>query len=460
MKTPRPTRTTSAWTAILLLSFFVLLLCGGCAKKAEDPVSPDGLSASVASCEGCHTDYQTLKKIASPDTAVAGGGCGGDAPHIEPYDRVYLGGEGYAEFAKSVHARFGCVSCHGGVDKTSDKQLAHSGDFVNHPSTKSATTCVPCHAAEHASFTGSLHQQGWGQKSMVSLRAGYNSFDQLPASVKSGYNVNCGKCHATCGDCHVLRPKAGGGGLYRGHKFMKTPNMTDNCVACHVSRGGHAYFGIGAGTVPDVHLTKLPNGGHCIGCHSDHELHGDGKLYNQRYQMELLPRCDMCHTNLAGSNQYHAVHLTTFNCQTCHSQDYNNCASCHIGGEGARVPSYLGFKIGMNPIPTTRPYKFATLRRSLMAPDSWKNYGIATLANFDVRPTYKYATPHNIIRWTTRTKVAAGKACYDNCHIIKEGTVFRNKGLYLWNSDLLSWEVNADKQIVVDGKLPRSWGIQ
>jgi hypothetical protein len=112
----------------------------------------------------------------------------------------------------------------------------------------------------------------------------------------------------------------------------------------------------------------------------------------------------------------------------------------------------------MNPIPQTRPYRFAVLRRSLMAPDSWQNYGVANLANFDVRPTFKYATPHNIQRWTSRTRVAQGQACYDNCHIINENGTFRNRELYLFRSDLQSWEVAADTGIVVDGKLPPSWG--
>ncbi|MCX8010441.1 MAG: hypothetical protein N3A61_04760, partial [Ignavibacteria bacterium] len=114
---------------------------------------------------------------------------------------------------------------------------------------------------------------------------------------------------------------------------------------------------------------------------------------------------------------------------------------------------------GINPIPETKPYKFTLLRRSLMAPDSWKNYGVENLANFDVRPTYKYTTPHNIVKWTSRTQVAQGKACYDNCHIIKEGSTYRNKNLYLFNSDLENWEKNASKTVIVDGKLPASWGI-
>ena len=42
--------------------------------------------------------------------------------------------------------------------------------------------------------------------------------------------------------------------------------MRKNCTTCHVSRGGHAYFGEGIGTVPDVHLTSA--GFTCMNCHS------------------------------------------------------------------------------------------------------------------------------------------------------------------------------------------------
>ena len=105
----------------------------------------------------------------------------------------------------------------------------------------------------------------------------------------------------------------------------------------------------------------------------------------------------------------------------------------------------------------TRNYKLATVRQSLSAPDSWALYGIPVLSNFAAAPTYKYTTPHNILKWTTRTQVASGKACYDNCHIIKEGNNYRNKNLYLYNSDLQSWEIEANKNIVVDGKLPAGW---
>lgn len=435
----------------------VTLIIAGCeTERIGNSASPEPPSA-VASCQGCHTNYEYLKQVHSPDTAAAGGGCGGETPHIEPYDRVYLGGAGYTAFKASTHGQLPCVGCHGGNDKTADKKIAHSGNFISHPSTNADLKCAGCHADIVARTKNSLHEQGWGQKAMVYGRSGVGSFEELSDMMKMGYDKNCAKCHATCGDCHINRPKAGGGGLLNGHNFNRTPDMTDNCVTCHTSRGGHAYLGIGPNTVPDVHLTK--QGFTCMSCHSKNEIHGDRNTYNHRYQMALMPSCDDCHTSMNNANMYHSVHINTFNCNTCHSQDYNNCGSCHIGGEGARVVSHMKFKIGMNPIQTVRPYKLATLRQSLSAPDSWKEYGTAALANFNSQPTYKYTTPHNTIRWTSRTKVDSGKACYDNCHIIKEGTTFRNKQLYLFQSDLESWEVPANTNIVVDGKLPASWGL-
>lgn len=442
---------------LLFLIAAGLLLIAGCKKETiEDPIASNR-PASVATCEGCHTNYQHLKAVYSPDTSHAGGGCGGETPVIDPYDRVYMGGEGYVDFKKSTHGRMACTDCHNGNGNTDDKKTAHSGDFLRHPSTQAQLKCTPCHTDIVNRAANSLHEQGWGQKAMVAGRFGVKDFNNLPEELKHGYNVNCAKCHGTCGDCHINRPVAGGGGLYKGHKFSKKPDMVDNCITCHVSRGGHAYLGIAPGTQPDIHFTKA--GFTCTGCHTEYEIHGDGMTYATRFEKRGMPVCSNCHPNVVKSNPYHTQHIESFSCNTCHSQDYNNCGSCHVGGAGARVASYQGYKIGMNPLQGTRPFKWAILRRSLTAPDTWKEYGVPALANFDVAPTYKYTTPHNILRWTSRTQVAAGKACYDNCHIIKEGTTLRNKNLYLFRSDLESWEVNADKGIVVDGRLPASWGV-
>lgn len=455
---------------LLSLTYLIIITAflsfAGCEEdKGIDPDTTQVTTSKVNSCEGCHTNYDHLKAVADEEEPPGdeGHGCGGPPPYYPPYDRVYMGGEGYATFKAGIHGQLDCVTCHNGVDDTDDKNLAHSGNFINKPSHNATEKCAGCHADIVKRTENSLHQQGWGQKRMVVQRSGYGThptdFDNLPDGLKEGYEKNCMTCHGTCGECHIVRPAAIGGGLAKGHAFTKTPDMRENCTACHSSRGGHAYFGEAIGTKPDIHLTAA--GFTCIDCHTQNEIHGTGptEVLNTRYEMSLLPKCENCHGDLSTANSYHAMHFTTFNCNVCHSQDYNNCGSCHIGGEGARIVSHQKFKIGLNPIPDIKPYKLATVREALSAHDSWQNYGVDNLANFDSNPTYKYTTPHNIQRWTTRTDTTGGKSCMASCHIRKEGDEYINKEFYLFNSDLLDWELNADKDIVVDGKLPASWGL-
>ncbi|HEY9113075.1 MAG TPA: hypothetical protein VIN10_00155 [Bacteroidales bacterium] len=439
---------------LILFAACISFVTSSCNKEGKDDPQP----LSYASCEGCHTDYAHLQQVYSPDTAAPAGGCGGEAPHYEPYDRVYMGGDGFNEYKLSGHYEIGCVGCHNGTDNTDDKTLAHSGDFISHPSSAADEKCASCHATIVENFKTSIHN-GTGQKRKVTMRSGLSGpddFSQLPAHQIEGYTANCATCHGTCGNCHVVRPPIGGGGLAQGHAFRKNPDMVTVCVTCHVSRGGHAYLGVAAGTQPDVHLTKM--GFECVDCHSGAELHGDGVKVDQRYAYTKLPKCGTCHTNIGSSNMYHTMHMDDFNCQVCHSQDYNNCGSCHIHGDGARVPSYMDFKIAQNPLPTIKTgFKFTLVRRTLAAPDNWEKYGVNEYANFNAFPTYNYTSPHNILRWTSRTTVDAGRSCSSNCHVRNEGGELVNKDLYLFQSDLLDWEIGATSGITVDGELPESW---
>ncbi len=440
------------WVFGFIALVFLLVNC------TDFQFDPNHAYNPVASCEGCHTDYAFLQEVYTPDTAAPVGGCGGEAPHYEPYDRVYMGGDGYESYKSTSHYQIGCVGCHNGTDNLGDKELAHSGDFISHPSVFYEEKCGTCHEAIAANFKTSLHQ-GTGQKRKVTIRSGLSGpadFDQLPAHQIEGYNANCATCHGSCGNCHIVRPPIGGGGLAKGHEFTKTPDMINVCVTCHVSRGGHAYLGVASGTKPDAHLTKA--GYKCIDCHSSIELHGDGNPVDQRYAYSKLPKCTTCHTSIDKSNTYHSAHYEDFNCQVCHSQNYNNCGSCHIHGEGARVPSYIGFKIAKNPIPDIKKkYEFTLVRRTLAAPDNWEKYDVADYANFDAFPTYNYTSPHNIMKWTSRTEVADGASCSSSCHLRKEGDVLLNESLYLFEKDLLDWEKAATTSITVDGALPSSW---
>lgn len=443
-------------TLKMLLMFLVSGILGVSCTQYKIPDYSD-----VASCVGCHTNYTHLKDVYSPDSVAPAGGCGGEAPHFEPYDRVYLGGEGYSNFKSGYH-NLGCTKCHGGTDGTHEKNLAHSGNFIAHPSDYYDQKCGSCHQEIAEKFATSLHQ-GTGQKRKVTMRmglAGPQEFDQLPAHQIEGYNANCATCHGTCGNCHVNRPPIGGGGLASGHDFVKNPSMLNTCVSCHSSRGGHAYLGVAAGTDADVHLTDA--GYECMDCHTGMELHGNGdSTVTHRYAYSELPSCDniSCHTagaELPTINAFHTKHYEDFNCQVCHAQDYNNCGSCHIHGDGARVPSYMDFKIAKNPIPGTKAYEFALVRRTLAAPDNWSEYGVETYSDFDAFPTYNFTTPHNILRITSRTDVG-GNHCAIKCHIRTEIDSVYNKNLYLFEADLLDWEVSSTSHITVDGSLPAGW---
>ncbi len=442
----------------LVLLFVVLVFAGIACTNYTIPGKGTG-EVTANSCEGCHTDYERLIAVHSPDTAAPAGGCGGEAPHYEPYDRVFMGGDGYDAYKSSGHYSVGCTGCHNGVGDTGEKTEAHSGDFIKHPSLFYEDKCGSCHEDITNNFTTSIHH-GTGQKRKVTLRSGLSGpqdFDQLPAHQIEGYNNNCAHCHGTCGNCHVVRPATGGGGLSKGHNFNKTPHMLNVCVTCHVSRGGHAFLGVAPGTDPDVHQQA---GFECINCHDGHELHGDGQPVEQRYAYSELPECEDCHDGLESKNTYHTLHYDDFSCYVCHSQDYNNCGSCHVHGDGARVPSYMDFKIAVNPIPEVKDgfnSEFTVVRRTLGAPDNWEKYGVDEYENFDALPIYNYTSPHNIQKWTSRTQVESG-ACSSNCHIRMEGDSMVNKNLYLFKSDLLEdWEVSSSEFMTVDDKLPSSW---
>jgi len=447
---------------LIFLFLFIGILTSHCTYKTIDDGSEELASNS---CEECHTDYDLLKEVYTPDTVAAAGGCGGDAPEYKPYDRVYMGGAGYEEFKNSGHYNMGCVACHNGNNTTKDKNEAHSGNFISHPSLFYTEKCGTCHSEITDNFTTSIHN-GTGQKRKVAIRSGFDGpedFDLLPQHQIDGYNANCAQCHGTCGNCHIVRPTAGGGGLSNGHAFTKTPDMIKTCATCHTSRGWHAYGGVGIGTEPDVHLTE--NQYTCLNCHSGAEMHGNGEPVEQRYAYTELPNCEDCHSSLESANNYHTMHYDDFNCQVCHSQDYNNCGQCHINfdestksGAGAQIPSYLGFKIAKNPIPEVKTgFNFVLVRRTLAAPENWDAYQQDAYPNFDALPTYNFTTPHNILRWTERTQVDGGKSCSSNCHIRNEGGTLVNKELYLFQDDLLDWEINATESITIDNDLPSSW---
>lgn len=374
-------------------------------------------------------------------------------------ERVFVG----SAFMDEVHGQLSCVSCHGGNNKTDlteeAKAIAHAAEsnFIAHPSSDAQKYCGSCHANKTANFSNSLHYTQEGYFKRFSVRAsGMDLRDD--ADMLAGFKQDCGKCHATCGECHVIRPISVNSGFIGGHQFRKTPDLNNNCTACHGSRIGEEYKGSHAGEEgwpsgikADTHYNK---GLRCEACHTGNEMHGDGNQYYYRYieGSDLVAECVDCHSysetdvNSPDYNQYHATHWigngSKIQCQVCHSQTYKSCNGCHAKGSaatgGITGSSYPTFKIGKNYLKSAdRNFDFALVRHIPIAPDTYTNWnGSISLTTFSAEPTWKYATPHNIQRWTPQTDTTGTTWCGESCHT--------NEHLKLKKTDVDSTYLDAE----------------
>ncbi|MCB9367408.1 MAG: hypothetical protein H6508_09535 [Calditrichaeota bacterium] len=344
---------------------------------------------------------------------------------MEGWQKVLMAGNGLDQHLQSPHA-FDCIYCHGGQDGVLGKDEAHSG-MVADPSWGENNVCARCHdGIAHNFATSSLHATMKGYHTLFEARTGRTIYATEMAGEK--FEAQCNKCHATCGECHISRPKSVGGGFMNGHFIKRTPDMGNQCTACHGSRVGDEFQGRNEGYRADVHY--VPNAMQCTACHDADEMHGDGTAYPYRYAVQNGVKCEDCHNIQIESNVYHDTHGSNFACQVCHSQDYKNCTTCHAG-DGIQQPSWMQFKIGRNPLYNDRPKEYVVLRHIPVAEETFASWGVST-PNYSSLPTFKYATPHNILRWTDRTQVPDGESCFYACH----STANSPEGWFLRQVDL------------------------
>jgi len=265
--------------------------------------------------------------------------------------------------------------------------------------------------------------------------------------VEEGFQANCAGCHTTCGQCHISRPASVGSGFIQvagspySHRFRPTPDMNEQCIACHGSRIGHDFLGEGEGNEVDVHRNLQ-----CVGCHSKEEIHGDPTHtaedhYEHRYEVTNMPRCENCHGSI--DNSYHNAHVDGFasnlQCQVCHSQPYKNCTNCHDLSTSEKYnidPSVLQLKVAKNDggdsglnNPNRPEYDYVLVRHVPVDPGTFDDWGLE-LPNYTEVPTWKYTSPHNIVRWTAQT--TSDGSCGASCH----GTPDTPEGFFLRESDL------------------------
>ncbi len=338
-------------------------------------------------------------------------------------------------FLDDVHNTYNCIGCHGGVAGTEDKKAAHEG-VVKNPVDK----CATCHGDIAEVVETSLHKTLQGYKTVLEARGA----DFTKPEMQKAFQKHCYGCHADCTHCHISRPIFAGGGLIKGHRIKKVVSINDTCLACHSARVGAEYMGKHEGIPASVHWEKA--GMPCFKCHPVEDFHGDGTRYAHRYDGKPSPSCLDCHPDVEGGKDgvtHHTIHDKKVDCYVCHvAGPYKSCFNCHVTLKDGK-PSFktdksqMTFKIGRNPNPTDdRPYEYVLLRHIPTVPDTFAIYGDNLLPNYNNVPTWKYATPHSIVRNAPQTKEC------NSCH--------GNKELFLTADDVAPEELEANKDVIVE----------
>ncbi len=361
------------------------------------------------------------------------------------------------DFLDSVHGQLGCMYCHKGRD-VNDQEEAHEG-LIKDPSEKDGSgICRQCHEKIASTYKDSMHYTLNGILAITStIVSPHEMKDTLVPDVM---DLHCADCHASCGSCHVSRPRVAEAGLLDRHRFQKTPPMDKTCYACHDFSYAGEYKGE-LGDTADVHYEKLQMA--CTDCHTGKQLHNTRPEGVRRHYATVTTRCEDCHPEAAepessGIAMHNAHPENTLACTVCHSTEYFNCQGCHIsldvketGGIGVIFSSdpLMTFKIGKNiDRGPNNPYKYNLVRHCPMKKDTMASLryfqkvlkgqeGPGNLvANYDALPTWNSANPHNI-----RKKTRQNSSC-NSCH--------GRKDLFLTEDDLNSDEPAANMKIIVE----------
>lgn len=328
---------------------------------------------------------------------------------MEAWEKVYIDGEA---FLQDVHATPGCIACHGGTPETVVKGEAHVG-LAAKASANPQRTCGSCHPEYAELARTSAHRLLPGYLEVLKERGA----DFTNPTLVTAYNNHCTSCHASCGDCHISRPSALGGGLLAGHQVKKVASVWLTCGGCHSARVADDYRGNHEGIPADVHWQKA--GMACTKCHTADDYHARG--HGTRYDGDPEPGCQDCHPEVQPGTeiaQHDSLHLGMLSCQVCHSAGaVKSCFGCHTGVDDQGIKYFrtegteMTFKIGLNPLQSPeRPWAYAPVRHAPAAPGLYDFYAEGLLSEFDAVPTWKYATPHNIQRNTPQN------ASCTSCH--------------------------------------------
>ena len=359
---------------------------------------------------------------------------------MELYQKIYVA----PSFLETDHGRIDCQECHGGKPDDDNWQTAHEGLVTDPTFTDADRVCGECHGEIVETAVKSLHYTLAPMYRTIFNRAGGKCCRPGTKKVlKASMDRHCGTCHSSCGQCHVSRPDYVKGGFLSKHLFKAKPPMNTTCASCHGGRVHGEFTGANEDYSPDTHFEDEEMV--CLDCHTSREMHADATGVESRYTLPEKPSCLQCHEDVLdkeSDNEYHASHGGKLACQVCHSQPSKSCFSCHVGTDKKGLPYFkckktdVMFKIGFNASPTDQaPYNYTIVRHAPVVPDTFKFYIKNGLERFPSVPTWKPASPHNILKNTDQTRTC------NSCH--------GNPDLFLKPADLSAEEIAANKTVIV-----------
>ncbi|MDP2106068.1 MAG: rhodanese-like domain-containing protein, partial [Desulfobulbaceae bacterium] len=339
------------------------------------------------------------------------------------------------DFLKTAHGKIACFKCHKGDPLADTPEAAHQGMITDPTLTMSTEVCGSCHQEITQTASQSLHASP--NASLAALRARCSE-EQWQTLNKEAIGQQCSVCHAaSCGSCHVSRPRVNGGGLMAGHIFKKRPDFTYQCAACHAQPVVDDFTG--KQSRGDIHYLK---GKVCVDCHGSKEVHAAAVKITNRYALPERTRCTDCHSNLAQSvTCKNELHKGTVDCAVCHSQAYENCTSCHMGVDQDKLAysqsgnKYNGFKIGLNSSQNKDQPRFVLVRQIPIQADSFSHYLKENLKNYQQGETFKRSAVHNTQRQTWQN------AHCNHCH--------GQKNLFLTEQDVPETDRIANQKVMV-----------
>ncbi len=390
-----------------------------------------------AHCFACHSSVDSLKKYAveepPPPKNEKVESCGGPPPPLKKYQKLRVS----ASFLSTPMGQLGCVECHKGQDipgMDAMQGIVHDPTDIKDPS---QMVCTQCHDTIAQNYSKSLHFTLHGKVVRLEARTGQKGITEDGCLRDVFHDVDCMSCHASCGDCHVSRPKPMKGGLLSAHDFLKTPPM-DVCQGCHMARTFGEYTG-NFNQPADVHWAKGLM--ECTACHTGHDLHGDGQLASSMHTYSRGPRCDSCHADVLNKGVQHQIHIGKVSCWTCHAIKTRNCYQCHLcfdeAGDFYRGAdsSVMRFKIGYNYYRDEKhPWKYTTLRHPANYPGTFDYWCKGVEKDFGALPNWNPVSAHTVQRITPQNEKC------ENCH--------GNDELFLTQADLADYEIQANQPVI------------